>query len=268
MLPNFIGIGAQRAGSTWLYACLREHPQVFVPPQKELHFFNAHFDRGLSWYEQQFAPANDGTYRAVGEITPGYLDHGLAISRIAALIPEAKLFVVLREPAQRAYSAYKLFSDRYRDWSFIQACQRGQDLVRLGCYAQHLTRVFKHIPRKQVKIFLYEDLVDDPQTCLADLLRFLSVDPDFVPKNMTQRYNRVVYPRAQALLARWRMSWAVDAVKKTPIAAWIRNQNPSRDQPAETPVIDQEMASVRAMFYDDVRQLQTLINRDLSSWLE
>ena len=322
MLPNFIGIGAQRAGSTWLYACLREHPQVYVPPEKELHFFNAHFDRGLNWYKQQFPPPEPpeppapeppeppapespppeesttfrvsigptdlraseasigeasgasgawatAAYRAVGEITPGYLDHDLAIGRIAAAIPDVKLFVVLREPAQRAYSAYRLFKDRYQDWTFAQACQRGQDLVRLGCYAQHLTRVFKHFPRQQVKVFLYEDLVDQPHACLAGLLRFLSVDPGFVPKNMTQRYNRVLYPKTQALLARWRMTWAVDAVKATPIGAWFRNQkNSPQKEAAQSADPDREMAQVRAMFRDDVRQLQTLIDRDLSSWLD
>ena len=99
MLPNFLGIGVQRAATTWLHNCLDEHPQVFVPKDKELHFFSSQFDRGLAWYESCFAAANG--QMAVGEITPTYL-HEAPIERIAATLPAARLFLVLREPVARA----------------------------------------------------------------------------------------------------------------------------------------------------------------------
>ena len=68
MLPNFIGIGAQRAATTWLYQCLKEHPEVYVPDVKEIHFFDENYDKPLAWYLSFFE--NAGGYRAVGVITP------------------------------------------------------------------------------------------------------------------------------------------------------------------------------------------------------
>ena len=77
MLPNFLGIGAQRAGTTWLYNCLNEHPDVFVSSAKEIHFFSHEFDRGVTWYEGHFQGRN--TESAIGEITPNYLNVPAAI---------------------------------------------------------------------------------------------------------------------------------------------------------------------------------------------
>ena len=99
-LPNFVGIGAQRAATTWAHICLREHPDVFLPDTKEVHFFNRNFDRGIAWYEAHFA--RHAGEAAVGEVTPNYLNNEEAIPRMAHVLPEARLFVILREPIQRA----------------------------------------------------------------------------------------------------------------------------------------------------------------------
>src|SRR5512144_852419 len=80
LLPTFIGIGAQRAGTTWAYNCLAEHPDVFMTRKKELHFFYVNYDRGLEWYKAQFRDA--GTRTARGEITPDYMYHEKALRNI------------------------------------------------------------------------------------------------------------------------------------------------------------------------------------------
>ncbi len=165
MLPNFIGIGAQRAGTTWLHRCLSEHPQVFVPQPKEVHFFNRQFERGQAWYEERFAGAEGRI--AVGEITPNYLNSPAAIPRMASVIPDARLLVVLREPVARAYSAYCLYHKQYNGLSFRQACESGRSLVELGLYAEQLQRVFNHYRREQVKVLLYEDIQVRPAQALA-----------------------------------------------------------------------------------------------------
>ena len=119
MLPTFIGIGAQRAGTTWAYNCLAEHPQVFMTRKKEQHFFYVNYSRGLDWYAAQFAGAGSAVAR--GEITPDYLYHPEALANIARDLPDARLFVILRNPIDRAVSAYALHAQRYAGQSFAQA---------------------------------------------------------------------------------------------------------------------------------------------------
>lgn len=86
-LPEFIGIGAQRAGTTWLHECLRTHPQVFVPLHKETQFFNLHFERGLDEYRMSFCGAKPEA--VVGEITPNYHHDEKALQRIREALPGA-----------------------------------------------------------------------------------------------------------------------------------------------------------------------------------
>ena len=115
-LPNFIGLGAQRAATTWAYACLREHPEVFIPEQKEIGFFRWHYDKGLDWYASHFE--GHAGEPAIGEITPGYMHSAEAIGRIATDLPSVRVFVVLREPVQRSFSAYQLLHERFCGMDF------------------------------------------------------------------------------------------------------------------------------------------------------
>ena len=103
-LPDFLCIGAQKAGTTTLQALLLQHPQVYLPPQKELQYFSLRFDAGLAWYSQAFAGAAAG--QRCGEITPYYLFHPQAPLRIRALLPQVRLIVLLRDPVERALSQY------------------------------------------------------------------------------------------------------------------------------------------------------------------
>ena len=99
MKPNFLVIGAQRAGTTWLYECLREHPEIFLPETKELHYFDLNHEKGYEWYFQHFEGASE---KAIGEITPNYYQYPGAIEKAHALLPEAKFIFILREPKAKA----------------------------------------------------------------------------------------------------------------------------------------------------------------------
>ena len=93
-LPDFLGIGTQKGGTTYLHRLLQQHPQVFLAHPKELHYFSLHQDRGLDWYSNHFAEAS--AEKRCGEVTPYYLFHPLAAERIHAAIPNVKLIVLLR----------------------------------------------------------------------------------------------------------------------------------------------------------------------------
>ena len=262
MLPTFVGIGVQRAGTTWIHRCLREHPQVCVPHvKKEVQFFNRHFDRGLEWYEAQFVVRPE--HVAIGEISPNYLSAPEAIPRMAAIVPHAKLFVVLREPVDRAYSAYHLLSDQYRGLTFREACERGT-LIRLGLYAEQLQRLFQYYRRDQVRVFLYDDLRSNPASFLRDLFRWIDVDDSVHPPSTGRRYNRIVFPAGQRLLRRLQLAWVIDAVKNSSVGESLKRIHATELEP---PRCDDDVRFLKQAFRDDIIRLQELICRDLSAWL-
>ncbi len=132
MLPTFLGIGTQRGATTWLANCLREHPDVFVPELKEASFFDIHYRYGWHFYEGFFGGAQN--VKAVGEITPDYLYCLKCPERIARHLPDVKLFAILRNPIERAYSAY-IFFEKFRDaGSFENALHMHIHLMQKGLY--------------------------------------------------------------------------------------------------------------------------------------
>jgi len=117
-LPNFLGLGAQRCGTTWIYECLREHPDVFMSQRKEINFFSDiysnNYYKGISWYSNFFIYSNEEKIK--GEITPEYLLDDKAPIRIERNLGQIKFLVVVRNPVQRAFSAYKK-GLREGDWN-------------------------------------------------------------------------------------------------------------------------------------------------------
>ena len=102
ILPNFLGIGAKKAGTTWLWANMSQHPEIFLPPNKEIQFFNWNFHKGLDWYSSHFtSPA----FKIYGDITPDY--SSLPVEKIAyikKIMPKVKIILLLRHPIDRAWS--------------------------------------------------------------------------------------------------------------------------------------------------------------------
>ncbi len=158
VLPNFVIIGAPRSGTTSLSAYLGTHPQVFMSREKELHFFDRRFHRGIEWYARQFARAKGKI--GIGEATPRYMYGAEAIARMYELLPETKLIAILRNPVDRAYSHYWHF--RARGWEpldfarAIAAEERGeQDHSRTrrsyledGRYLKYLRVVCESAPSR------------------------------------------------------------------------------------------------------------------------
>ena len=102
--PKFLGLGVQKGGTTTLQKLLEQHPQVWLSPQKELHFFSLHYDRGSRWYSNCFRDAE--SHQFCGDITPYYIFHPHTAERIASLLPSVRLIVLLRDPVERCLSQY------------------------------------------------------------------------------------------------------------------------------------------------------------------
>lgn len=179
--PSFLGIGAQRSGTTWLYAQLLGHPQVFVPTRrKELHYFDWNHDRGAGWYERWFPSPEElarGGYRASGEITPEYLLDESAPARIAGALPEVRLIAMLRDPVDRAFSQYCFRVQRFGERrTFERFYAERPDARRRGQYAARLAEYRRYFPSERFLVLVAESAFSRPQQAVRELARFLSVD--------------------------------------------------------------------------------------------
>jgi hypothetical protein len=190
-LPHFLGIGAQKAGTTWLYRQLKQHPSIFMPDRKELRFF---FDanQSVEWYREHFNAARPD--QLCGEITPEYMIKREAASEIAQLLPQVKLVCLLRDPTERAFSQWcmaRQLGNIPKDTPLLTAFQQNLQFMReRGHYVEHLEYYGNWFPDSQMKVFFYDDLVLDPHELWREVLRFLGVGDGFVPANLIAPVNR------------------------------------------------------------------------------
>ncbi len=188
VLPNFLVIGVEKGGTTWLHAQLKKHPDIFVPATKEVHFFNRynsnfkernHFELGLKWYQDFFADYNNE--KAVGEITPMYICDTEAPARIKATLPNVKIIAMLRNPVNRAYSHYWMAKNKgHITGSFNEIINRCEPkIIERGLYCQQLKKYTSLFAAHQLKVLFYEDVFADPKYWLKEICTFLNVDEDF-----------------------------------------------------------------------------------------
>jgi hypothetical protein len=207
-LPDFLVLGAQKAGTTALYAYLRWHPSITGPSWKEVSFFDRHWWRGEGWYRGQFPLRSGG--QIVGEASPSYLFHPLAPERARTLVPDARLIALVRNPVDRAYSQYQHAVALGREpLSFEEALAaedertRGEvdrlvadprafsgawwdhTYVARGRYAEQLERWLRVFPREQLLVVVTEELGAAPGETYAASLGFLGAAP----------YTLAQYPR-------------------------------------------------------------------------
>ena len=106
--PDFLIIGTQRGGTTTLFSLLSAHPGIFMPEEKEVHYFDLNYQKVIDWYTEKFSTSVKASTAITGEASPYYLYHPHVPARVAKDLPEVKLIVLLRDPVDRAYSNYML----------------------------------------------------------------------------------------------------------------------------------------------------------------
>lgn len=189
MLPRFLIVGAMRCGTTALARMTGAHPNVFIPPAKELHFFDHRWARGVEWYERQFAAAmHEGV---VGEATPGYLYCGTCSERIAEVLPTVRLIAILRNPVDRAYSHYwhnrrrgieprsfeeALAAERKTGPSVASREPERYAYLAKGAYVAQLRRYERHFACEQLLVLLNRDLDLDPHAALRTVWEHVGAD--------------------------------------------------------------------------------------------
>jgi hypothetical protein len=263
VLPTFLIIGANRAGTSSLYQYLKQHPEIFMSPVKEPRFFTAqvarawtadHPDEPAPWrhepiddllaYEGLFEAATSEQER--GEASTNYLHDPEAPRLIKEAIPNVKLVAILRDPSERAFSAFRMKVQNglepVTDFEQALAAERAGGTWRtylgLGFYAAQVERYLDLFAAEQIKIHLFEDFRASPGDVLKNILRFLEVDDSFVP-DLSVRYNAAGRPYESAVT----------------------------DSHTEAVMEPNTRKELTELYRRDVVQLQDLIQRDLSGWL-
>jgi len=275
-LPDFIGIGPPRTGTTWLHRVLKAH--IGMPRSiKELEFFSRYYSKGLPWYAKHFA--RFGPQVRTGEISPEYFTDARVPARIAATIPRCKIVCTVREPVSRLHSQYRLWrrSGEINDMGFdvwlTKCCEKGLDW---GCYTSDLRRWFDTFGPKRILVCLYDDLEHAPQ-------RFLDLITDFIE---TPRISLANSPLATEHVhsiqntSRWpslvRLMWQLHRVLDHERGYRSRRlllrlgiwQFCVQDGKPFAPVDPEVLAHWRRHFLADIEALEELIGRDLSAWKE
>jgi hypothetical protein len=276
---DFIGIGVQKAATTWLYECLGEHPQIGTagPARKELNFFNHHYEYGYAWYQAQF----EFRYPRVGEFSVRYFADQNVPARVHRYSPEVRLILSLRNPIDRAFSQHLHEVGRNRLsqklFDFWAALEQNPTYVDQGRYATHLERWLQYFRFGQIHVILFDDVCQCPDRVVAGIFDFLEVDPSFHPTLTSNRRNvahayrslrfRHVVQRAGDATRGILGDWAFEVAQRTRIPRLLHNLN---DVPISRnvvpPLSSSDRARLGAEFASDLDRLSELIGRDLSSW--
>lgn len=277
--PNFIGIGAQRTGTSWMYACLYEHPGICMP-RKEINFFSRdrNWSRGFDWYDEIFAECPPDAVS--GEFSTSYLIAPDAPARIRDRYPDAQLIASLRNPVDRAYSSYLndiVAGEVPRTKSFREALESRPEYLEAGRYARHLQRYLDLFPREQLLVSIFDDARRDPLAAIQEIYRFLEVDPGFRPTMLDRRVGSGRVPRLQ-WIERVLLGTSATVRSRKPLRPlwWtakrigmgdrLRALNTVRDPEATNGLDPEERRLLIGEFDQDIRHLEELLHVELPTW--
>jgi hypothetical protein len=312
-LPNFFIVGAPKAGTTSLYHYLDQHPEIYMSPIKEPNYFaseirlenvseelrpQARRDMDLlreylnsDMREKRFGGmvSEWGDYlklfhnvtgeKAVGEASACYLWSQTAGANIRAKVPDARIIMVLRNPADRAFSQYwHAISLGVTRQSFGQAIRsstirRSQKfdvlypLLEFGLYGEHVKRYLDLFPRHNVGIYIYEDYQERFADMLADIFEFLNVDANFTP-DLSEKHLEARIPQSIQLTYLLKKSgvwqhakeWCPNALRPILRSLAFRQRRAITMEP-------NDRRYLLSYYREDVRKLSELLDRDLLWWL-
>ena len=276
--PDFIGLGAQRAGTSWIYANLYEHPDICMPV-KEIHFFSRerNWSKGYDWYENKFR--NCSPHARAGEFSTSYLMDTNTPQRIHHRYPRVKLIASLRNPINRAYSNYmndKMAGTVRQGKSFSEALKEHPEYTEQGYYCIQLRRYLQLFSRDQFLILVYEDSLRDPLGFIQSIYRFIGVEDTFSSSMVNAKINTGRVPRViwlERFLTKLsgflqgreqdRLWWIA---KKSGLGNWIRGINTLQKVKGNGNTGPSKQGLSYEIFKEDIEELENLLGRELKEW--
>ena len=292
--PDFFVVGAAKCGTTSLYEYLRKHPQVFMPAHKEPHYFARDFDIPPEWcirddhqYVRLFAGAESGN--RIGEASVWYLYSQIAAQELHRFSPDARIIVMLRNPIDMMYSLHGQFlwncNDDILDFEEALAAQeeRGRGLrippeahmpaalqyIQVASFSSQVRRYHEAFGAERVHVILFDDFVRDTAGEYESVLRFLEVDPNFIPDFKISNPAKPITPRLNRFFARRpALRQALHTVVPAPVVRKVNYALPHLVQTvARPPRIDPRLrARLAPRFAAEIESLEQLLGRNLASW--
>ncbi len=282
--PDFLLIGAQKSGTTWLWEMLDRHPGTALPKQKELHYFGSSeiYAKGPEWYFSNFEDID--THEVTGEASTSYLfdkvpywynksneiEYDTSLPALPALVsrelPNVKIIVVLRDPVRRAVSAY-LHWMRQGNLSPAWGLQRTAlehprlRILQYGDYARHLGAWMGEFPKQQILVMLFEEeVIGDPGNGLKKVFKFLGLDPEFRPSELREpvhqswNWTRIITNYYAGPLRRF--------LRKGPLGDFLNEHDFLR----KFAVRASDLAFLRDVYLPSRQSVEKLIERNLDCW--
>ena len=276
-LPNFVGIGAAKCGTTWMHNLLQQHPQIYMPTKrKELDFFNLddNYKKGLDWYESFFPDAQTASqYNAIGEFTPRYLNKLETAYKIAEVESIKKLIVMLRNPVQRTYSQYSHAVRNGYSKPFQDFLSERPYVIEHSMYAQKLQPFLDIFERNQFCIFIFEKSIKDVPRTQIKIAEFLNIEAEKFPNKIgPKKANKSYVPRYKWLnqtarnlnqkLRKSNLDWIVNLSESLNVRRLLE-YNARQKIPLMS---KSSKLALQETFMIDVENLEKLLNIDLSIW--
>jgi len=225
---DFIGVAALRSGTTWIAKCLAEHPQVYIPPIKEVNFFATNYDKGLEYYQSFFKGCLLGG-KIKGEYTAAYYISEEAAKRIKKHFPDVKILACLRNPIERVLSHYRWMIQRGErvNSNILKELSKHRFIPMYSFYYQHLSKFLKYFNQRNVLILIYEDVLSNPAEFIKSIYQFLKIDESFIPSSLYKKINTT---------------------------------------PKKGKMDKKTREHLRQLYKDDIKKLEKLLGRNLSFW--
>ena len=296
LLPNFLVIGAAKSGTTALYHYLNQHPEIFLTPIKETNFFaldglNIKFNgpgddlgvhrnsiTNINDYYNQFKEYKHE--KVTGEVCPLYLYSKIAPLCIKKYIPNVKIVAILRDPVDRAFSAWlHLTRDEREVLSFSKAITEEKKRIKnnwaeiwhyieQGMYYAQLSRYYDIFPKKNIKVFFYQDFKNNPINIYSEICSFIGVNSSFVP-DMNQIHNKGGIPKNRFLYNLMMRKNYFKTIFNFFIRGFLRKKIKLHlDTKNLTSIkLDQnDKLRYKSIFKDDIIELEKLLNIKLNHW--
>ncbi len=284
-LPDFLVIGAEKAGTTWLHTQLRSHEELFVPETKEIHFFNKwdsrlhlrdnYTEHDIDWYADIFKSA--GPSQKIGEVTPLYLSDAKAPQRIAHTLPRAKFIAILRDPATRAYSHYWMAKRRGHETRSFEdvISEENPAIMGRGLYGTQLAHWLKSVDREALLVLIYEEVFAEPAAALQTIAKFLDIDAagfGAADRTAVHKARRFRLPWLQDRAIRFAryirerpaLTPLANLLKRSGVYGAFRKMNEAEED--YPPMSDGDRQALDTFYADDISRLTEITGLDLTIW--
>lgn len=303
-LPDFLIIGAGKSGTTSVDNYLKQHPDIYISAVKEPNFFGYelntaqdfegtpqlnHYNSSITNIADYLNLFEEASSRQIkGETSNTYMYHENAAERIKHYIPNVKLIAILRQPAERLYSRYLHLAreNKLPTESFEECLDRGSiwwernDLIKEGFYGKYLEKYFKIFDESQIKVFIYEELREDPQKLHKEIFQFLGVKDDF-DIDFSITYNQsgfiknplidqLIGPKSFLFRGLKKIVSEKNIQKVKENKFLFKKVNDLRSKNLSKPKLSKDLKYKisNEIYKDDIVLLQKLINKDVSHWLD